>query len=187
MSRDFLLFGIITVLAFLLLRGCNNGTGTGKETVIIKTDTLREYIKGEPDTVTVEIIRTVKEVIPAEVITINDSVKEFKTNFSDSLAELVVTSRVKGELLASDLYFKPLYPKYITRVDTFKESVVTEIERKRWSLSAGAVFSVGAERYGLTPTLLIGTKKSLSISLGYDLINKTYNAGVYSKIPPLKF
>ncbi len=180
MKRDFILLSIIAVLAFLLLRGCNNEPGGGGVVEVVKTDTLREYIKGEPETTFVEVVRTVREVVPGEAEAVNDSVSKFTTVFNDSLALIEVSALVKGELISSDLKFTPLFPKYITRVDTFKQEVNNEVIIKRWKVSAGAIFSGNAERFGLAPTLLIENKKNLGVSLGYDVINKTYNVGVFT-------
>jgi len=113
---------------------------------------------------------------------VNDSVSKFTTVFNDSLALIEVSSMVKGELISSDLKFTPLFPKYITRVDTFKQEVTNKVIIKRWSLEGGVIFSASAERFGLSPTLLIRNKKNLGVSLGYDVINKTYNVGVFTKV-----
>lgn len=182
MKRDFILFSIIAVLAFLLFKGCNDESGGGEGKVIVKTKTLTKYLPGEPETTFVEVVKVVREVVPSEVVVINDSVKEYTTEFNDSLALIEVSALVKGELISSDLKFKPLFPKYINRVDTIKEVTTNEVIVKRWSLSGGVIFSGSAERFGLSPTLLINTKKNLGVSLGYDVINKTYNVGLFSKI-----
>lgn len=182
MRRDFILFSIIAVLTFLLFRGCNDEPGGGETKVVVKTDTIREYIKGEPETTFVEVVKVVREVAPQVVEAVNDSVSKFTTVFNDSLALIEVSSLVKGELISSDLKFTPLFPKYITRVDTFKQEVTNEVVVKKWKFSAGAIFSGNAERFGLAPTLLIENKKNLGVSLGYDVINKTYNVGVFTQL-----
>jgi len=178
-KRDFILYAIISVLAFLLFRGCNEEP---EDRVVVKTKTVTKYLPGEPETTFVEVVKVIKEVAPGEVEAVNDSVSKFTTVFNDSLAKIEITSLVKGELISSDLKFTPLFPKYITRVDTLKEVTTNEVIVKRWSLEGGVIFSASAERFGVSPTLLIRNKKNLGVSLGYDVINKTYNVGLFTKI-----
>jgi hypothetical protein len=147
------------------------------------------FLPGKPDTVEIERVRVVyKDREPdgftASVDTTGDTVKTYITNFSDTLLEgAIVTARIKGELLSSSFTYKPLFPKYITRVDTVKESVVTVTERNKVEFYVGAVAGANATQFSFTPSLMLRTKKSLVFTLGYDLLNKTYNGGVFRLFP----
>lgn len=184
---------IIGVLAFFLLRSCNT-----KETpikngsdIIISTDTIKTIIKGAPDTVFLEVEKIVyKDKKPTKIAeeidttpegTI-DTVKTYLTEFSDSLIEATIKSKVKGSLLSTELNFKPKFPRYITRTDTIKEKIETIKARNNYELSVGAVLGGSSDRFSFAPSLMLKTKKPFYLSLGYDLIIKTYNVGFYVPI-----
>jgi len=182
-NKDFILFAIIAVLSFLLLRGCNKDTPKPGEITIVKTDTIREYLKGESDTVFFSVEKIVYKTLPSAQISITqDSVKTFKTTVNDSLINGVITTKLKGSLQGVSFSYVPKFPKYITRVDTFKQSIKTEIERPRWSLSAGAVLGGNGVTFSVAPSVVVNTPKGTAISLGYDLLNKSYYIGAFVKI-----
>lgn len=188
MSRDFILFGIIAVLCFILFRQCNKGPEVIKGDEIIKTDTLRVYIPGKPDTVEIERTKIVYKDRAPEVITstidtaTGDTIKNYLTEFSDSLIDATITSKVKGSLISTDFSFVPKFPKYITRVDTFKQSIETIKARNNYGLYVGAVLSGSSERFGVIPSVMLKTPKKLYFTAGYDLINKTYNVGAFTAV-----
>lgn len=188
MIKDFILFGVIALLAGLLLRQCNGTAEITGGDKVISSDTAIIFIPGKPDTIEIERIRVVyrdraPDGFTAEVDTTGDTVKTYITNFSDSLLEgAIVTAKVKGSLISSSFTYKPLFPKYITRVDTFKESVVTVKERNKYEFYIGAVAGASAEKFSFTPSVALRTKKSLVFTLGYDLLNKTYNLGGFSRL-----
>ena len=181
---------IIGVLAFFLLRSCNTKETpikNGSE-IIISTDTIKTIIKGAPDTVFLEVEKIVyKDKKPTKIAeeidttpegTI-DTVKTYLTEFSDSLIDATIKSKVKGSLLSTELNFKPKFPRYITRTDTIKEKIETIKARNNYELSFGAVLGGSSDRFSFAPSLMLKTKKPFYLSLGYDLINKTYYFGGY--------
>lgn len=184
---------IIGVLAFFLLRSCNTKETpikNGSE-IIISTDTIKTIIKGAPDTVFLEVEKIVyKDKKPTKIAeeidttpegTI-DTVKTYLTEFSDSLINATIKSKVKGSLLSTELNFKPKFPRYITRTDTIKEKIETIKARNNYELSVGAVLGGSSDRFSFAPSLMLKTKKPFYLSLGYDLIIKTYNVGFYVPI-----
>ena len=188
MIKEFIYFGVIAILCLVLLNKCNNDNPTTGEDKIISSDTVRVFTQGKTDTIEVERVRIVyrdkaPETFIAEVDTSGDTVKTYTTSFSDSLLEAVVTSKVKGQLLSTNFEYLPLYPKYITRVDTFKQSVINEIEKPRRRIYGGAIFGANSTNFSLQPTLLIQGKKKLCFTVGYDLLNKTYHVGGFSRLP----
>jgi len=187
--KDFIFFGIIAILCLVILNKCNNDKQDPGEDKVISSDTVLVYIEGKPDTVEIERVRVVyKDREPdgftEEVSHEGDTVKTYITNFSDTLLDgAIVTAKVKGELISSSFTYKPLFPKYITRVDTFKESIVTVKERDKYEFYVGAVAGANSSNFSFTPSVALRTKKSLVFTLGYDLLNKTYNLGGFSRLP----
>tara|TARA_R110002050_G_scaffold904_3_gene6482 strand:+ start:9126 stop:9725 length:600 start_codon:yes stop_codon:yes gene_type:complete len=192
-KKEFFYLVIIGVLAFFLLRSCNTKETpikNGSE-IIISTDTIKTIIKGAPDTVFLEVEKIVyKDKKPTKIAeeidttpegTI-DTVKTYLTEFSDSLIDATIKSKVKGSLLSTELNFKPKFPRYITRTDTIKEKIETIKARNNYELSVGAVLGGSSDRFSFAPSLMLKTKKPFYLSLGYDLIIKTYNVGFYVPI-----
>ena len=192
-KKEFFYLVIIGVLAFFLLRSCNTKETpikNGSE-IIISTDTIKTIIKGAPDTVFLEVEKIVyKDKKPKKITeeidttpegTI-DTVKTYLTEFSDSLIDATIKSKVKGSLLSTELNFKPKFPRYITRTDTIKEKIETIKARNNYELSVGAVLGGSSDRFSFAPSLMLKTKKPFYLSLGYDLIIKTYNVGFYVPI-----
>lgn len=131
------------------------GGYTKKETV---TKTETKYIKGKVDTLAVfnhyvetkGIILNPKPKIKyiTKYDTIRDTIykkkiKEFKVNVKDSLidGEMTIRNYFNGDLFSADFKYKPLFPKYITRVDTiFKTETITETltkERSKFGIGIG--------------------------------------------------
>jgi hypothetical protein len=186
--KDFALYLVIAILAVIVLRGCDNKKGGGEDKIIISSDTVIVYIEGQPDTIEIERVRIVyrdrePDGFTTSIDTTGDTVKTYITNFSDSLLDgAIVTAKVKGTLISSSFTYRPLFPKYITRVDTIKESVVTVKERDRYEVSIGAVAGASSEMFSFTPSVMVRTRKKFSFSVGYDLLNNTYHVGGFSRL-----
>lgn len=184
---------IIGVLGFFLLRSCNSKEApikNGSE-IILSTDTIKTIIKGAPDTVFLQVEKIVyKDKEPTKIAEeidttpegVIDTVKTYLTQFSDSLINATIKSKVKGSLLSTELNFTPKFPRYITRTDTVKEKIETIKARNNYELSVGAVLGGSSGRFSFAPSLMLKTKKPFYLSLGYDLINKTYYLGGYAPI-----
>jgi hypothetical protein len=184
---------IIGVLGFFLLRSCNIKEGPIKNSseVIISVDTIKTIIKGAPDTVFLQVEKIFyKDKEPKKIAEeldttpegLIDTVKTYLTEFSDSLIDATIKSKVKGLLLSTELNFTPKFPRYITRTDTVKEKIETIKARNNYELSVGAVLGGSSERFSFAPSLMLKTKKPFYLSLGYDIINKTYYLGGYAPI-----
>jgi hypothetical protein len=193
-KKEWVYWLVIIILAFLLLRGCGNSTTDCPEpTIKITTKDSVVYVKGETDTIYFEKMYSIKNIKPTKV----DAIQEFEdtpistfvyqTLVEDTLIKGEIISRVSNnKLTGSDFNYTPKFPKYITRVDTIKDFKTTIIEKtivkNKWEVYVGAVVGGSKTNFVLTPTLLIRTTKNLSVSAGYDLINQTYNIGVYTKL-----
>ena len=176
----------VVVLGFLYLRGCNPTTGGDGQEIDLTPDTL--YLPGKVDTITIEkkvyITKwmkpdTVKVLISPDGL---DTFNVYNTRIEDSLVTGSIISKVKGELISSKLEYTPLFPKYITRVDTFKITKPTPVHKPKWGLYVGGIVGGNSTSFSLEPTVLIKTNKNLQFSAGYGLVNKTYNIGLYTKI-----
>ena len=189
MIKDFIFFGIIAILCLVILNKCNNDKQDPGEDKVISSDTVRVFIPGKTDTTYIDRVRVVyKDREPdgftEEVSHEGDTVKTYITNFSDTLLDgAIVTAKVKGELISSSFTYKPLFPKYITRVDTFKESVVTVKERDKYEFYVGAVAGASGTKFSFVPSVMIRTRRKFALTAGYDLLNKTYNLGGFSRLP----
>ena len=192
MKRDFFLFGTIALLAFFLLRQCQKDQDLGgSSTTIIKTDTLRVISKGEPDTVFYPVEKIVyldkkpdKVEVIADTLTDGsiDSVHVYETQISDSLIDAIIFSKVKGSLISSSFEYNLKGPRFITRIDTFRETITNEVIKPRTALSAGVILGGSAGSFSVEPTLMLETKKSLRFTVGFDLIGKEYKVGILTKI-----
>ena len=182
-----LLIIAVVVLSFLYLRSCNPTPIPNPD---IDTTPDSTYIKGVVhDTVTFDSIsyeikwlKPEKEYITVHDTLYGDSVNVFETVYNDSLIEGSILTICTGEVLSTDLKYTPKFPKYITSVDTLRIVQPKVVIKEKWALYAGAIMGGNATSFSLEPSLLVKTNKNLQFSLGYGLINKTYNVGVYTKI-----
>jgi len=74
-----------------------------------------------------------------------DSLKEFNVKVKDSLIDgnMVITNKFNGDLESSILTYKPLFPKYIKRVDTvfINKTITNTLTNKRSLLGLGVGYS----------------------------------------------
>ena len=191
-NANTILWIALVVLAILYLRSCDKDSGNSlyeDPVVITKTDTL--YKKGKSDTVFLVdtlvkykyLSSTIVDVVHDTIL--GDTIRTYNTEVDDTLLTATIVSKVQGKLLNTSLSYSPKFPKYITRVDTFQinDSTTVTIKKNPWSLYFGGVVAGNANTFEVVPTLMLKTNKSLQFSVGYGLINKTYNVGVFTKIP----
>lgn len=191
--KDYILFTVIFTLGFCLFRQCTKPKNTfnkdTKPNVIIETDTIVQYVKGKPDTIHDTITKWHKELvieyIKDSVTPTGDSVSFYTTPVEDSLISGKFTSVVKGELLSSDFKYVSKFPKYIYKTDTFKQQINTNktIIKDPWELYVGGVVGGNPATFTLQPAALVRVpKKGFMFGYGYDIIQKTHNVHVYTKI-----
>jgi len=184
-KREWILLLIIAVLGFILLRKCNGPTGTEYD-IDLTPDTT--YIQGPTDTVLFHdtvfrykyLTNTIVDVVH-DTIT-GDTIRTYDTPVVDSLLEGKITTKVKGLILSTNFEYKPKFPKFITRTDTLKITEPVVVPKEKWGVYLGAELGGNATMFRLQPTLLVKTNKKLQFSAGYDIINKTYNVGAYTKL-----
>jgi hypothetical protein len=186
-NTNTILLIIIAILGFLYLRSCNSTPGhNGQGVADLTPDTL--YIQGKTDTLELEKKIYITKWLKPDSIEIivdsitNDTTNIFRTEVADSLLTGTITSKVRGQLISSSFSYTPLFPKYITRVDSFNITKPVPVHVPKWGVYAGGIIGGNANSFTLEPTILIKTNKNLQFSVGYGLINKTYNVGLYTKI-----
>lgn len=190
MKRETLLLLIVVILAFIVFRQCNSSVGDGGG-VDLTPDTL--YVPGKIDTVFFKrdsiVYRYLKPDKAEEVVdaVTGDTSMLYETNIDDSLITAKIVSNVKGTLLSTNFNYTPKFPKFITRVDTFKINTPIPVPKEKWGLYIGAEIGGNATMFMLQPTLLVKTNKDLQVSAGYDLIHKTYHVGAYTQLKWPKF
>jgi len=180
----------ITIL--LLLRQCKETSSVTDKLLNLKSttksDTTITYITGVTDTIHDTVPRWYPKLIPfylKDTVLPDGNVSLYETSIEDSLISGKFTSTVKGELLFSDFKYTAKFPKYIFRTDTFKININTEktIVKNPWEFYIGGVVGGNNERFGLQPAALIRLpNKNLILGYGYDVINQTHNAHIYTKI-----
>jgi len=190
-SSNYILLLIVAVLLFIQLRQCN---GPVDDLVVVSVDSSSTLSPGRVDTVffpvpgPIQYINIKPEKVGQQVqAKTGDTLAVFKTDFSDSLADIMVTSRVDGTLVGSDIYFKLKKPCFsVSRVDTLKTKVKKVVERNRYEFYIGGQTGGAQGLFTLQPSIMLRTKKDLVITAGYELIQKTYNIGFYTRIfkPP---
>jgi len=178
---NYIILAALVVTSFLLIRQCGIDQ-KGSVEVITKTDTI--ITPGKIDTIEIFRTKTVHKNLTSTITdTIYlDSIVTYTTVINDSLIEGEIYSLVSGELLDVSFTYTPKFPKYIKQTDTFKIKNETKITRNPYRFYVGSTIGGGATSFSLTPSIILKTPKKLALTLGYDLINKTYNVGAFTEI-----
>jgi len=194
--KNILTYIALAVVLILYLRECTNNSTTGNPTdTTIEVSVDSSYTKGVEDTTrfdSVEIeIKWLNPETEYETIFLHDtihdtlyvdSVNVFKTLYSDSLIKGSITTVTTGKVISTDLKYTPKFPKYITRVDTFRIDSTTTITKTKWGLYAGAIIGGNENKFSIQPSILLKTNKGFQFSAGYGLMDKTYNFGIFTVI-----
>lgn len=181
-----ILCGVILVLMVLFLRTCTNSP-------VLEQDLTPkiEYKKGKPDTLYFpDTVFSIKELKPNPVYSIRvdtvfkkiDTSYVYETPYADSLISGTIFSNVKGQLLSSQLKYTPKFPRFITRVDTLRIKEPVPVVKQKWSVYIGGIVGGNLTSFNVQPAVLIKTDRSLQFSLGYGIIDKSYNIGIFTEI-----
>jgi hypothetical protein len=191
-GKEYILLTIIFALGFCLFRQCEkpiNTINTSQPIINIQTDTIVQYVKGRPDTIHDTITKWYTKLIPYHIkdsVTLTgDSVSLYSTLIEDSLLSGELISTVKGQLLSSDFKYVAKFPKYIYKTDTFKQKVVTKktITKDPWEFYVGGVVGGNPAKFTLQPAALVRVpKKGFMFGYGYDVVQKTHNVHLYTKL-----
>lgn len=169
---------IILLLLFTLLMQCGDDKSVDIKTVV-KTDTVKishiDTIKFT-DTIYRKILVKVAQPI-IEIDEKGDSVGTYISNYSDSLIDGEITSKVKGELLTQELSYKPKFPKYIIKTDSIiitKDST-TVINNNTFKLIGGIDIGGNLNVFDVSSVVGFETKKGMIYGYRYGIISNTHN------------
>lgn len=184
--KTFLIIGLI--LYIILLQQCGGNSVKCPEVIATtKIDTLK--IKGKTDTIEFIVEKPIYINIEVPIpVTISDplnssiTLNEYKTSIIDSLLEGTITSQIDGILVSQYFEYKPLFPKYINRVDTIIIDKKETIIKKRWGISAGGEVGFGATSFNLSPVVSLHMKNDYIYSYRYGLIDKTHNVTIQKRL-----
>ena len=181
---------IAVLLMLLLLRTCSTEitTDDSEGTTITTVQDSIVYIPGRADTIYIPGSTVyIKNIQPSEEVKKAGDTSIYKTEIQDSILTGTIVSKVKGVLINTDFTYTPKFIQQILRVDTIIDYKTTLIEKttilNRLEVSVGAQLGAGPTSVVFQPSILIRTPKNLSVLGGYDLINNTYNIGVFQRIP----
>tara|TARA_R110000787_G_scaffold279338_1_gene389422 strand:- start:154 stop:711 length:558 start_codon:yes stop_codon:yes gene_type:complete len=176
--KDNKIWIIVLIGLFLYIinsEGCRTNTD---DIVITETDTIRTTFV---DTVLFidTIVRTVVVTIDDPLI-INDSVKEYTNNFTDSLLIGSVWTQVQGSMLNQKIDYTPKFPQYIFQIDTVIINTNQTITRpeSRFSLNVGMEVGGNKDEFNFSPVLGFSNKNRNSYFYRYGIIDKTHNIGL---------
>lgn len=184
-----LIIGALIVYIVLLQQCGGSGATCPEVSVTTKIDTFK--IKGKSDTVFVELEKpiyiTVGVPTPTTITVPTPdggtmTVHEYSSEVRDSLIEGTITSRVDGTLLSQDFEYKPLFPKYITRVDTFLVDKTETVVKEKNYISLGGEIGLSATSLNLSPVVSLYTKRGYTYSYRYGLFDQTHNIGIQKRI-----
>jgi len=164
---------ILLGLYILFLQQCTNNDPIylpSDTTIVTKTITHIDTVY-ETDTV------TINKTHPPKIIYRDKDLTTYSTAFKDSLIEGEIISSVKGELISSQLKYKPLFPKYIKRTDSIftTKYIDKEIEKKYFAIFLGAEIGGNTNTFMLSPKISIKTKNDNIYGLRY---NRDFNLDI---------
>lgn len=169
---------IVLIGLFLYIinsEGCRTNTD---DIVITETDTIRTTFVD-----TVLFIDTIVHTVVVTVndpLVINDSVKEYTNEFTDSLLTGLVWTQVAGNMLNQKIDYTPKFPQYIFQIDTVIINTNQTITRpeSRFSLNVGMEVGGNKDEFNFSPVLGFSNKDRNSYFYRYGIIDKTHNIGL---------
>jgi len=181
------------IACFLLFRQCGSTDNALERAIDAENntvhDTIVEHVTGKSDTIHDTVPRWYPKLVPyyvGDTITADgDTASLYETTISDSLIDGKFTATVQGKVLFSSFEYRAKFPKYIYRTDTLKRDINTKetIIKDPWELYLGGVVGGSNTRFTLQPAALLRVpKKSFMFGYGYDVIQKTHNIHLYTKL-----
>lgn len=182
---------IIFFLVFILLYKCKDDYSEKGSQIEHYTDTVT-YTKTHIDTILFDSIRirTLTKYNHVDVFNQADSSKvyRFVNNIDDSLISGSIISGIKVKdtsvtLLAQYIDYTPKFPKYIYRTDSIFTTIkdCTIVYNNKMNFMIGCNLDLGTKTT-LTPTIGLQLKNKTYIEAGYNPFNKTILVGAKFKI-----
>jgi len=187
--KNIIILGLIVII--FLLRVCEPNTVLPQPKEIVKVerhiDTV--LVQGNPDTVYFPkyIDRYIEVPVYGPVVDTLGLVAtyDYSNIYEDSLITGVISTLVteEGEMLSQELFYTPLFPKYIYRTDTMKIKDSVYVEKTKFpDPKRSLLFHSGIGLSETSASLRVGlglrTKKGTDFIYGYDIINNQHNVGV---------
>lgn len=183
--QNFIIIVLALIIFIMGVNNCNNELSASGEAVTKidsffvagKSDTVffpgkvRRFVDSFPVLVEIEIERETK-----------DTINTYLTELQDSLISGTIKSKVKGQLIATEINYTPKFPKYITRVDTIRINKEITKPANNYGLYFGVIVGAGPSSLAASPSLMLKTKKDFVFTGGYDLINKAVTVGAFTPI-----
>ena len=165
-------------LYVLFLQNCSKEEQPLDEVTTVTVDTLR--------TTFVDTILFVDTVVQTVVITvndpliINDSVKEYTNDFTDSLLIGSVWTQVEGNMLNQKIDYTPKFPQFIFQVDTviINTNQTTIRQDPKFSLNIGVEVGGNSDKFNFSPILGFSNKNQNSYFYRYGVLDKTHSIGI---------
>tara|TARA_R110000744_G_scaffold54131_1_gene115091 strand:+ start:625 stop:1185 length:561 start_codon:yes stop_codon:yes gene_type:complete len=151
---------------------------TVEDQVIVSTDTTSTTFVD-----TILFIDTIVQTVFVTVndpLVINDSVKEYTNEFTDSLLTGLVWTQVSGNMLDQKIDYTPKFPQYIFQVDTLIIKTDKTIIRPQSKFSFNIGLEVGGneETFNFSPVVGFSNNKTNSYFYRYGVIDKTHSIGL---------
>lgn len=180
---------VIFLLCLLLFNNCQDKKQEKKDTKISKVTEYKYYPKWYPLALT-NYVKGDSVLIPIPVsVDTAQIIRDFYTRytFNDSIKDTIIEIQSSIEVALnmvtkSNIKYKLLQPTKSTTVtiETVKET------KPKAALLLGADIGFNKTRLisQVSPGIIFMTKKKYTYGLGYDMLNKTYQAKIY--LPLLK-
>lgn len=135
------------------------------EKKIIKKEIIKKKI-----TKTYTLYDTIRKITTIKDKLFTHKLRHFETKFKDSLIDGVITvsNFLNGELESTSIKYKPLFPKFITRIDT----IIKTIKESNTLSNKKSLFGIGAG---------FNNYQILSLSASYTTKNKWQFIGTLGK------
>ena len=155
----------------------------------VQIDTVETITPGRIDTIHDTVPKWYPKLVPYyagdTTNTDGDTLSIFKTAIEDSLIVGEFTSTVRGTLIHSDFKYVKKSPVLLFQRDTLlrKTEIKETIVKDPLEFYIGGVVGGNSARFNLQPALLMRIpKKSMVIGYGFDVIDKTHNVHLFTKI-----
>ena len=180
------------IIFILLSRTCNTDQSTIiSEVTTVHTDTVKvthidtlQFIDTIQRIVTVRIEEPVKVIVEDDVWDELD-INEYNNEFTDSLIDGTIYTKVDGKMLDQNFNYIPKFPKYIFQIDTVVVNTVSstvQTLKPQFTIDMGIEVGGSAEMFNFSPKIGFTSKNGFSYSYRYGVLNKTHNVGIMYKL-----
>ncbi len=170
------------ILGFFIFRGCGCPTVQDSFTVQTKDSTIYKHDTILVKIPTTKIVTQIKEVVLIHADTIHALANVFKTfeykqSFRDTNVAIGITDTIfANSIKGAKWTYQILKPTVISQTIN---KPVAPIKNK---VFIGISLNGSPKTFGAGPQMALLTKRDKLFTVGYDIINATYNVGAFIKI-----